>query len=495
MSRKSSLQHEEKTDSKAELLTPCYLSALLEPQPSAMTTSPMKTSNRSPSKNTANLPAISQDQQLSSPRTARTLRKLQSAHQLSSNFASGNNPSLISQQRQTRNTTASLAPPPVPSLRRSYSHNKLTSQNGPPVPALVPSQKPSNPIPSPRRGKSPRRLPTSINPKDQLKSLIASGPKSNVSASLRNLRYLILEDGIDADSDGMSPLRIYIWLILLDAPPLSTDEYIAVVRRGPSPAYSKIRNDTFRTLATDPLFKRRVSEASLIRLLNAVAWTLHDAKHSTSLASNSRTPRSHTASETGSPQHASRINQHSTSPSRLDGDSGLSVYVQGMNVLAAPFLYCARSETQAYTACHLFLTVHIPGYLRGTLDGVHRGCSLISRILAIIDPKLATHLEDKGAKAEVYAFASVLTMGACTPPLPEVLRWWDFLLGWGWWLNVVGVVGQLVMMREKLLASSSPGNLLRSFPPLQARKLVDLTVSFVRKIPDDLYEELVHHAE
>jgi len=67
-------------------------------------------------------------------------------------------------------------------------------------------------------------------------------------------------------------------MVLLDAPIMPTDEYLALVHRGASPAYSKIRNDTFRTLTTDPLFRRRVSEASLIRLLNAIAWRLHDAK-------------------------------------------------------------------------------------------------------------------------------------------------------------------------------------------------------------------------
>lgn len=59
---------------------------------------------------------------------------------------------------------------------------------------------------------------------------------------------------------------------------MATSEYLSLIHRGPSPAYSKIRNDTFRTLTTDPLFRRRVSEASLIRLLNAIAWRLHDAK-------------------------------------------------------------------------------------------------------------------------------------------------------------------------------------------------------------------------
>lgn len=446
--------------SKAELLSTCYLGALLEPQSPIMTTSPVKPSANSPSKNAYHIPPSSNTQQLSSPRTARTLRKLQSAHQLSSNYASQNsNLSLISQQRQqqNRNPSASLAPPPpVPSLRRSHSHNKLPTNHGAPSTTSIPLQNVTNQLPPAKRGKSPRRPVTTLHPKDQLKSLVTSGPKNDIPTSLRDMRYLILGDGIDADNDGMSQLRIYIWLILLNAPPLSTDEYLSIVRRGPSPAYAKIRNDTFRTLATDPLFKRRVSEASLIRLLNAIAWKLYDAKQSSS-----PTIRSHTTttSETGSPQQPQQPKAHnaSTTASQTDSStsvSGPSIYLQGMNVLSAPFLYASRSETQAFTAFHLFLTTQIPGYLLGTLDGVHRGCSLISRILAIVDPKLSSHLENKGARAEVYAFASVLTMSACTPPLPEVLRWWDFLVGWGWWLNVVGVVGQLVMMREKLLESS-----------------------------------------
>ena len=546
--------------SKTELLSDCFLGALLEPLTPTMTTSPVKATTNSPSKNAHPIQPASNAQQLSSPRTARTLRKLQSAHQLSSHYASqNNNPSLISQQRQQqhRNPSASLAPPPpVPSLRRSHSYNRLLANPGTPATASIPLQNVTGQLPSAKRGKSPRRPATTLHPKDQLKALVASGPKNDIPASLRDMRYLILGDGVDADNDGMSQLRIYVWLILLNAPALSTDEYLAIVRRGPSPAYAKIRNDTFRTLATDPLFKRRVSEASLIRVLNAIAWRIHDAKQISPSFSPTRSQT--TTSETGSPSQSASSKLHA-SASVFQADAGgghsggPSIYLQGMNVLSAPFLYASRSETQAFTAFHLFLTTQIPGYLLGTLDGVHRGCSLISRILRIVDPKLSGHLESKGARAEVYAFASVLTMSACTPPLPEVLRWWDFLVGWGWWLNVVGVVGQLVMMREKLLAASryvrpnmtfslclsffssllyihthtpmnrcvhvlpakkenlwsilheanrpgaskcnSPGNLLRSFPPLQARKLVDLTVSFVRKIPDDLYDELVHHAE
>ena len=46
-----------------------------------------------------------------------------------------------------------------------------------------------------------------------------------------------------------------------------------------------------------------------------------------------------------------------------------------------------------------------------------------------------------------------------------------------------------------LLMLSSPGKILRSFPSLDAKKIIMLTVALVPKIPDHLYEELVEHAQ
>lgn len=267
-------------------------------------------------------------------------------------------------------------------------------------------------------------------------------------------------------------MRIYVWLILLNAPVLETDAYLALIHRGASPAYSKIRNDTFRTLATDPLFRRRVSEASLIRLLNAVAWRLHDAKEARaeqlSLAAGGKTI--HTANLHGSPElHTSRPASSSSANTAMKSrqraltlttegsDAGAAsepgTYVQGMNVLAAPFLYAARSEAEAFVAFHRFITVEVPGYVRGAMDGVHKGLALVDKVLAIVDPKLSLYLIGKGMNAEIYAFASVLTMCACTPPLPEVLRLWDFLFAYGAHLNILCIVAQLVILRTSILSS------------------------------------------
>ena len=285
-------------------------------------------------------------------------------------------------------------------------------------------------------------------------------------------------------SSIQSELRIYVWLILLNAPPVQTNVYLDLVGQGPSPAYSKIRNDTFRTLATDPLFRRRVTENSLTRVLNAVAWKLHDA-HEARVNGWQSPPtlemgggaRHHTfplpppreaslADTTGTTEDDSEIDVHPITTSTTAATTTTDAlpppatppdqpsYVQGMNVLAAPFLYAARSETEAFAAFSVLVTRECPGYVRGSMEGVHRGLALVDKILAVVEPRLAAHLVAKGLNAEIYAFASVLTMCACTPPLPEVLRLWDFLFAYGCHLNLVCVVAQLVMIKDQLLSSS-----------------------------------------
>jgi cell cycle arrest protein BUB2 len=233
---------------------------------------------------------------------------------------------------------------------------------------------------------------------------------------------------------------------------LPTDLYLDLVRQGASPAYNKIRNDTFRTLATDPLFRRRVTENSLTRVLNAVAWKLHDAHEAR--VNGWLSPPTMREDPLSSPD----TTMHSRSSiATVDSDSKKSDnyvgYVQGMNVLAAPFMYAARSEVQAFVAYEKFIRSECPAYIRGSMEGVHRGLKLVDEVLHICDPKLFNYLLSKGLNASIYAFPSVLTMCACTPPLPEVLQLWDFLFAYGMHLNILCIVAQLVLIRDQILAA------------------------------------------
>ncbi len=259
---------------------------------------------------------------------------------------------------------------------------------------------------------------------------------------------------------------------------MPTDDYLGLIHRGASPAYAKIRNDTFRTLTTDPLFRRRVSEASLIRLLNAIAWKLHDAREeerrANGTSASSRPGSSHSAAR---PTRESLTGGSMSGASRGGGGPEPGTYVQGMNVLAAPFLYAARSEGEAFAAFHTLLTRECPAYIRGAMTGVHRGLALVDKVLAIVDPRLSMYLTAKGLSAEIYAFPSVLTLCACTPPLPEVLKLWDFLFAYGPHLNILCIVAQLTIMRSQILQSPRYAPLSSSTPGMETQRKPDSNVS------------------
>ncbi|KAI0044132.1 TBC-domain-containing protein [Auriscalpium vulgare] len=270
-----------------------------------------------------------------------------------------------------------------------------------------------------------------------------SRTQPDVEESVRKIRRLILIEGIPAQADPT--LRHRIWKILLRVNELPAETFLEYVARGPCEVREKIRNDTFRTLATDRGFKERVREDMLVRLLDAFVWRNHDRQETQQLG---------------------------------------FTYVQGMNVLAAPFLYTMPSELEAFFCFAKFIEESCPLYVQPTLEGVHRGLKLLDRCLKI---------RSKNLCAELYAFPSVLTLCACTPPLDQVLQLWDFLLAFGVHLNVLCVIAQLLLIRDAVMASTSPMRLLRTFPPLEALPVIGIAVTLVRDLPTDLYDELVRH--
>lgn len=379
----------------------------------------------------------------------RSLRAMKSHSHLPST-----QPSLLSQQRKGLTVRASKEQlNTTPSTHQSLPARTRANSDAP-----LPFER--QPLRKIRNLPSSNADSNNNSRKASLEVLLREGPPShNLNSGLSSLRHSILRSRVVATKDGSSDHRVYVWLALLNVPPLPTDEYLSLVHRGKSSAYEKIQDDVFRTLATDTLFKRRVKEASLTRLLNATAWTLHDIR-----------------------------------AKDISNEDEISVYVQGMNVLSAPILYTARSEAQAYALFSHFVIYELPGYIHPSLAGVHKGLALVDTCLTIINPTLSAHLLEKGLPAKIYAFASVLTLCACTPPLPEVLHLWDFLFAYGPHLNILCIVAQLLMMKDALLASSSPSKLLRSFPALDAQEIIKTTLGIVKKIPNDVYAQLVAHA-
>ncbi|KAF7846105.1 hypothetical protein BT93_L5238 [Corymbia citriodora subsp. variegata] len=283
-------------------------------------------------------------------------------------------------------------------------------------------------------------------PKEETRRLEAvetvSAPGKNEKA-LSAIRREILGNGISSDDAQHTRQRSVIWKLLLGVYETPAKEYLDLVQFGSSVVNDKIRNDTFRTLATDVAFQKRVQEEMLVRLLDAFVWQ--------------------------------------------------TIYIQGMNVLAAPFLYAMPSELEAFYCFSRFLEVNCPLYVQQTLEGVHRGLKLLDMCMEVADAELYAYLKSKGLSAEVYAFPSILTFSAGTPPLDEVLHLWDFLLAFGVHLNVLCVVAQLHLIRDEILAEPSPIKMLRTLPPLNARSVIALCCQFVKDLPEGQYDKLVRH--
>jgi|SaaInlV_200m_DNA_6_1039755.scaffolds.fasta_scaffold57256_1 cell cycle arrest protein BUB2 len=115
---------------------------------------------------------------------------------------------------------------------------------------------------------------------------------------------------------------------------MSAQAYMKVVQEGPSTYDEKIRADTYRTFATDANFKAFVPEAKLIRLLNGYC------------------------NVSGQP------------------------YVQGMNILVAPFLV-VLTEAEAFFCIQRLFSSWIPQYVyfsssgnQQSLPGVHAGLAV-----------------------------------------------------------------------------------------------------------------------
>ncbi|KAI8639840.1 rab-GTPase-TBC domain-containing protein [Parasitella parasitica] len=248
-----------------------------------------------------------------------------------------------------------------------------------------------------------------------------------------------------------------LWRLLLRINDISASTYINLIEMGPSSVDEKIRHDTFRTMSTDSDFVENVSEDMLIRLLNAFVWTSDD-------------------SYTGISRNQNPVS-----------------YVQGMNVLAAPFLM-TMSEMEAFFSYSNFIYNWCPLYVEPTMKGVHCGLRLLDLCLTSLDPVLYGYLLGKNISASTYAFASVMTFSACTPPLSELLQLWDYMFAFGIHLNILFIIAQLALIRSELLKSPSPANLLRTLPPLNADKIINLTVSLCRNLPADLYDKLVRHS-
>lgn len=178
---------------------------------------------------------------------------------------------------------------------------------------------------------------------------------SETQDRLKRLRRIILTEGIAEPPVGLPDLRPRIWKLLFGVDKLGSEKYLQYVARGPSSVSAKsmspcclsltpVKDDTFRTFRTDSQFQDRVKEEDLIRLLEAFAWRSESERSRSSLTTDPSEPgRSFT-------------------------------YVQGMNAMAAPFLYVMCTQVEAFACFATLIERWCPQYFLGTnTEGAIRG--------------------------------------------------------------------------------------------------------------------------
>lgn len=125
-------------------------------------------------------------------------------------------------------------------------------------------------------------------------------------------------------------------------------------------------------------------------------------------------------------------------------------YVQGMNVLLAPFLYI-MSEVDSYYCFRSLVQHRIPRYVMKNLDGVHAGDKLFSRCLKALDPVLYEYIVKKIPMTSIFSLPYLLTLFANAKPLSEVLKLWDGLLSFGVHYNILYLCGHLIKLRDSIM--------------------------------------------
>jgi cell cycle arrest protein BUB2 len=171
-----------------------------------------------------------------------------------------------------------------------------------------------------------------------------------------------------------------------------------------------------------------------------------------------------------------------------------------MALLAAPLLY-VMPEPEAFHCFRILLTEHVPQYVR-RYAGARRGCHLLDRCLADVDPDLHALFAAHNLNAEVYAFSSLSSLGSCVQPISDTVRLWDVQLAFGSHMHIIFTLARLVLASPSIRASSAD----TAATPMITRELeqglgfdaetvLARAVPLVNELMPDLYEELVDHGK
>lgn len=342
--------------------------------------------------------------------------------------------------------------------------------------------------------------------RDQYEQLLR--PKrygEKIKLRYEKLRRLVVLKGIPSESVNESTthqthcsLRGRVWKMLLGVQSVDAQEYVYQVQRTTSVEMSeKIEKDIERTFKNNVTFHNRVTDDQLRRVLNAYVNSMDVGEEDGEDGEEDGEERRGTGHATERKEQSGKRRQRRNSKKESSG----GLYVQGMNVLAAPFLY-VMNELDAYSCLRRLLNHHCPQYITKDLHGAQHAAQLLQEILKHIDPILENHIHTmyNGDWGSVTSLPTLLSMSADKPceTMDELLKLWDVLFALGVHMNVIFVVAHMILMRNVLLKGNH--QLLQStlcvhknVLPMKANLIISLSLHIVQKLPNDVYDRLECH--
>jgi len=214
--------------------------------------------------------------------------------------------------------------------------------------------------------------------------------------------------------DAMSDtVRGNVWKTLVGINEVNPEQYLESLERGAngrkSFCYADIRHDTKRTYPSVSLYRNRVPEKILVRILNCYC--------------------------------------------QVDDCPG---YVQGMNAVAGALLI-VMPELDAYHCFYRISHDLCPTYFNKEYNivGAYAGAFLVHDCLKICDAELYSKLEL--VHPYCYAFPAVSSIYAVAPPLTELLKLWDFEFSFGIHFNILCVAAQVINERDLVFENDADG--------------------------------------
>ncbi|CAD5216342.1 unnamed protein product [Bursaphelenchus okinawaensis] len=129
------------------------------------------------------------------------------------------------------------------------------------------------------------------------------------------------------------------------------------------------------------------------------------------------------------------------------------VYWQGLDSLAAPFVYLNFNNLpQAFSCFRKFIDRYLNGFfVKDNSVLIKEYLSVFMQLLAFVDAELFTHMQDLDFQPELFAFSWFLTCFAHVFPLHKIFHLWDSLLLADSSFPIYVGVAILVQFKENLM--------------------------------------------